>query len=375
MTAARDRGLIDRVGVARLVSCLRTAGYAVIGPKLGDGAIVYERLEAGDELPSGLSDEQDGGRYRLTRRADDALFAYVVGPQSWKRHLYPPHETLWQARADAALGWTVEPARPPDEKLAFFGARACDLASLAILDRVVGAGASADPGYVGRRATAFIVAVNCWRPGGTCFCASMGTGPRGHAGYDLALTELIAAGRSDFLIEAGSDRGAAILAELACQPADAAALAAADEVMARAGAAMGRTMVEGVAELLQRQFEHPRWAEVAERCLACANCTLVCPTCFCTTIEDTAELDGSAAERTRRWDSCFTLSFSYLPGGSLRADRRSRYRQWMTHKLSSWHDQFGTSGCVGCGRCITWCPVGIDITVEARAIRGSNDGG
>ncbi len=375
MTAARDRGLIDRVGLARLLSCLRAAGYGVIGPKLGEGAIVYDRLEAEDELPTGFSDEQEGGRYRLTRRADEALFAYVVGPQSWKRHLYPPHERLWQARADEARGWTVTPPPAPQEKLAFFGVRACDLKSLAILDRVIGEGRFADPAYVSRRGQAFIVAVNCWRPGGTCFCASMGSGPRSHSGYDLALTELHAAGRGDLLIEAGSERGTAILAELACPPADAAALAAADEVMAQAGNAMGRTMVEGVAELLRREFEHPRWAEIAERCLACANCTLVCPTCFCTTIEDTAELDGSAAERTRRWDSCFTLSFSYLPGGSLRADRRSRYRQWMTHKLSSWHDQFGTSGCVGCGRCITWCPVGIDITVEAQAIKDGNNGG
>ena len=96
---------------------------------------------------------------------------------------------------------------------------------------------------------------------------------------------------------------------------------------------------------------------------------MVCPTCFCTTVEDHSDLAGETAERVRSWDSCFTLDFSYVHGGSVRTETQSRYRQWMTHKLASWIDQFGTSGCVGCGRCITWCPVGIDITEEAAAIR------
>jgi ferredoxin len=88
-------------------------------------------------------------------------------------------------------------------------------------------------------------------------------------------------------------------------------------------------------------------------------------------VTDTTDLTGAVSERTRVWDSCFTASFSYVHGGSVRATIRSRYRQWLTHKLATWFDQFGTSGCVGCGRCITWCPVGIDITEEAAAIRAT----
>jgi sulfhydrogenase subunit beta (sulfur reductase) len=133
-------------------------------------------------------------------------------------------------------------------------------------------------------------------------------------------------------------------------------------------AQMQRAMVPNAAELLGRNLEHPRWDAVAERCLSCANCTMVCPTCFCSTVEDTTDLTGDHVERWRRWDSCFTIDFSYIHGGAIRRETRSRYRQWMTHKLSSWHEQFGSSGCVGCGRCIAWCPVGIDITEEARAI-------
>jgi ferredoxin len=120
--------------------------------------------------------------------------------------------------------------------------------------------------------------------------------------------------------------------------------------------------------VLKANLEHPRWTEVAKRCLACTNCTLVCPTCFCSTVEDVTDLGGDQIGRERRWDSCFTLEFSYIHGGSVRRDGASRYRQWLTHKLAHWHDQFGSSGCVGCGRCISWCPVGIDITEEVAAI-------
>jgi Fe-S-cluster-containing hydrogenase component 2 len=119
---------------------------------------------------------------------------------------------------------------------------------------------------------------------------------------------------------------------------------------------------------LQAALEHPRWDDVARRCLTCGNCTMVCPTCFCTQVTDTTDLTGDHAERWRRWDSCFTLEYSHVHGGSVRTSTRSRYRQWLTHKLSTWHDQFGTTGCVGCGRCIAWCPVGIDLTEEVRAL-------
>ena len=123
-------------------------------------------------------------------------------------------------------------------------------------------------------------------------------------------------------------------------------------------------------ELLYKNLEHPRWDDVAERCLSCTNCTMVCPTCFCHSIEDVPDLDSQRSERVRLWDSCFNFDHAHTAGGNMRPDIRSRYRQWLTHKLASWIDQYGVSGCVGCGRCITWCPVAIDITEEVAAIRG-----
>ena len=264
-------------------------------------------------------------------------------------------------------------SEPP--RFAFIGVRACEIAAMSVQDRVFDNGDFADPLYLDRRREAFIVAVNCARPAGTCFCASMGTGPKASGGFDLALTEIIDTERHEFVVEAGSERGVAVLDQLSGRAAGEPDRAAAAAVVEQATEAMGRAMVPNVAELLGRNLENPHWEDVAERCLACGNCTLVCPTCFCSTVLDTTELDGKSAERWRYWDSCFTSGFSYLHGGSIRRTTAARYRQWITHKLSTWHQQFGTSGCVGCGRCITWCPVGIDITEEARAIRDGEEGG
>ena len=147
-----------------------------------------------------------------------------------------------------------------------------------------------------------------------------------------------------------------------------------EKLVKQAAAKMGRTLdTTDIKELLYRNSDHPRWDDAARRCLSCTNCTLVCPTCFCTTVEDVTDLSGGLAERRRRWDSCFTMDFSYIHGGYIRPSIKARYRQWMTHKLASWIDQFSASGCVGCGRCITWCPVGIDITVETAAIRAEDN--
>ncbi|HEU4729406.1 MAG TPA: 4Fe-4S dicluster domain-containing protein, partial [Kofleriaceae bacterium] len=255
-------------------------------------------------------------------------------------------------------------------KVAFIGARACELAAIAVQDRVLRDGAHPDADYRARREDVFVLAVHCGSPAGTCFCVSMGTGPRARQGYDLAATELLDRTGHRFVVEVGSDRGAAILGRVASRPAGADDTAAAAAVTDDAASRMGRTMqTAGLRDALMDNLEHPRWQAVADRCLGCTNCTMSCPTCFCTNVEDTTDLSGDHATRTRRWDSCFTADFAYVHGGSVRPSLRARYRQWLTHKLATWHDQFGTSGCVGCGRCITWCPVGIDITEEVAAIR------
>ena len=174
------------------------------------------------------------------------------------------------------------------------------------------------------------------------------------------------------MVEVGTEAGAEVLSAIPHQQANETEERTADEIVNQTALSMGRKMdTTGIKELLYRNYEHPRWDDVAARCLTCANCTMVCPTCFCTTVEDVTDLSGEHAERWRKWDSCFTADFSYIHGGSVRATPKSRYRQWLTHKLATWIDQFGESGCVGCGRCITWCPVAIDLTEEVRVIRES----
>ncbi len=365
-----QRSILPAAAFEGLVEALKGRGYRVVAPTVRDQAIVYGDIDGADELPRGWGDVQEAGRYRLARRDDEALFGYAVGPQSWKAHLHPSVQRLWTARrrGDAV---TVEAEPPAAERFAFIGVRACELKAIAIQDRVFLGGAHVDPYYQARREGAFIVAVNCGQAGGTCFCVSMDAGPRVEAGFDLALTELLD-GEHRFLVEAGSAAGREVLAGLSTRPAAEADVAAAETVIARTAASMGRQMrSDDLHDLLLGNLEHPRWDEVADRCLTCANCTMVCPTCFCTSAEDASDLAGAESSRTQRWDSCFTLDFSHMGGGSVRASARSRYRQWMTHKLATWVDQFGSSGCVGCGRCISWCPVGIDITEEAAAIRAS----
>ncbi|MBK7598298.1 MAG: 4Fe-4S dicluster domain-containing protein [Acidobacteria bacterium] len=360
---------IEREDLQGLIEALAESGYRVIGPTVRDGAIVYDEVEKLDDLPAGWTDEQQPGSYRLKRRDDRALFGFNVGPHSWKKFLHPPNLRLFQAKRNDK-GFEISNDNQPAPDLVFLGVRACELHAIAIQDKVFINGPYVDSVYGERREKAFVVAVNCGQAGGTCFCTSMKTGPRAESGFDIALTEVIETDQHYFVAEAGSERGVEILEKTRTRKADESEKKKAVEIVEFAASRMGRNLdTTGIKELLYRNHDHPRWEDVASRCLTCANCTMACPTCFCTTVEDTTDLTGDHAERWRRWDSCFTTDFSYIHGGSMRVSVKSRYRQWMTHKLAAWIDQFGTSGCVGCGRCITWCPAGIDITEEAAAIR------
>lgn len=367
-----DRVVLQRQDLQTLFALLQQAGYELVGPTIREGAIAYDTLSSLEDLPIGWTDEQSGGTYRLKRRGDQALFGYAVGPHSWKKYLFPPQVRLWQAERKGQE-ITINAELPEAPKRAFIGVRSCELHAIAIQDQVFLHGEVVDPHYQSRRQDNFVIAVNCGQAGGTCFCVSMQTGPQATSGFDLALTEVLKPTHY-FVVEVGSEAGREMLQAVPYTIATSNDQEIAQQIVAETAQHMGRTMpTEGIKELLYNNLEHPRWDDVASRCLTCANCTMVCPTCFCSTVEDTNDLTGDHAERWRQWDSCFTMDFSYLHGGSVRVSTKSRYRQWMTHKLASWIDQFGTSGCVGCGRCITWCPVGIDITEEVKAIRDSQE--
>jgi ferredoxin len=378
-----DTRLLDARGLQSLIDVLLGRGYTVIGPTVRSGAIVNAPISSVDELPRGWGDEQGAAHYRLRRRDDEALFGFAAGAQSAKPVFFPTDEVLWRGRRTAdGQGFEVDAEAAPTDgatdreaPYALLGVRSCDLSAVGIHDTVLASRGFADAHYSARRADAFIIAVSCSDPSGTCFCVSMGTGPKPQRGrgapFDLSLTELLEGGHR-FVVEVGSDRGAEVLAEVDGGPASASDLDAAAYVTEEATRRMGRQLdTDGIKELLYASVDSPQWDDVASRCLSCTNCTMVCPTCFCTSVEDVSDLTGREADRHRVWDSCFNADFSYIHGGTVRASTKSRYRQWMTHKLASWQDQFGSSGCVGCGRCVTWCPAAIDITAEAAALRGA----
>lgn len=365
--------ILEESGLQALIDSLRAQEFTVIGPRLREGAIVLEAITGIADLPAGATDEQAPGHYRVVRGEGRRLFDYTATPQGFKRYLYPPEERLWRARREGA-GMAIEAERAEVPRYAFLGVRACDLKAIAILDAVFNHGRSAEPRYVARRDALILIAVNCGRASETCFCTSMGSGPAVGHGADIVLTEFGDDAAPQILAEARSARGRTLLACTGGRPAETAEIEAADGTIAKAATMINRRMEPAAADILRRNQEHREWSRVAERCLGCANCTLVCPTCFCGTVEDRTDLGGGTAERWRLWDSCFTLDFSYIHGGSIRRSTASRYRQWLSHKLSHWWQQFGSSGCVGCGRCITWCPVGIDITEQVQRIKDSEGG-
>ncbi|MFE7411701.1 4Fe-4S dicluster domain-containing protein [Streptomyces laurentii] len=361
--------VLDLGGLDALVQVLRSRGRTVVGPTVRDDAIVLAELESAAELPYGWGVELDGGHYRLVRRTDRAAFAHSAGPQSWKNHLLPQRVRQWTADRGPDGELRVLPERHEPGRYAFLGVRPCDLRAIAIQDRVLLGGRHRDDAYGARRTGAFLIAVECTEPGGTCFCVSMDAGPAAGPGYDIALTEVLDEAGHRFLARAGTPEGADVLAGLPRRAADSATRRTAAGAVESAAARMGRTMPSvHLRALLADSLDAARWNDVAARCLTCGNCTMACPTCFCTTTEDVTDLTGDHAERWSRWDSCYDLDFSSLHGGPVRESGRSRYRQWLTHKLGTWHDQFDSSGCVGCGRCIVWCPVGIDLTEEAHAL-------
>ena len=370
-----ERRCVDpRTGLQGLLDVLSSAGYRVVGPVVRDGVIAYNDINDEQAMPTGCTVVQAPGRWRLLHGDDPTRFSWTPGSDSWKQYVFPARNEVLRIRRRDGSCTATRPA-PPDRPLALIGARDCELRALGILDRVLLDPDHPDPRYAERRADTFVVAVTCGEPSSTCWCTSMGGGPEPRTGFDLKITELAATERPPaphrLLVEAATTRGQRLLQQLPSERATDADIAAAGEVVTRSVAMMpARLPGPDLPQLLAGTEQHPQWDAVAERCLSCGNCTMVCPTCFCNTLSDHTPLGTDDAVREQSWASCFQLEHSNLGGRPVRATTAARYRQWLTHKLQTWPEQFGTLGCVGCGRCTTWCPAGIDIVEEANVLIG-----
>lgn len=363
-------GFLPRDHLQMLVDLLLNEGYQVYGPQLQEGAILYLRLDDVGRLPQGVHDQQAPGRYRTHTSESSRYFDWANGPESLKPLLFAPREVIWQSRRAADGSIEFIPPEPVSRKTAVLGVRACDLAGMRLQDQHFLEGEFADPWYAARREGLFLISVNCAKPADTCFCASTGDGPSVTHSFDLNLTEL----DDGFLVETGSGDGERLVDQLYLREVTDPQLAVQQQQYKEAVAAQKRALpIIPLKDLLQANHDHSRWDDIAERCLACGNCTQVCPSCFCHSEGDLASLDGQSSEHAREWDSCFTSGHGYLAGFQVRPDIKSRYRQWMTHKLDHWHEQYGRSGCTGCGRCTTWCPAEIDFVKEARIISGEDE--
>jgi len=355
---------LQRPDLQALLDILRTRGYECIGPVARDGVIQYLPLTKISQLPQGLQDQQAPGKYRLVQQGHERLFAWANGSQGIKPFVFASKEVLWRCAQEGKGNLKFEDAKPRPHKIAIIGARACDIAALYIQDKHFLQDQYQDPYYAARRQGLAIVAVNCSHSADTCFCASTGDGPEVTYGFDISLSEL----DDGYLVEARSQFGGHLLQQLPTQPATDSQLNQAREQLHTAAKQQRALPSRNLYQTLFARLEHKHWQQIEERCLACGNCTSVCPTCFCHAQTESPSIDGLHSEHRRHWDSCFNAGHSYIHGITIRATTAQRYRQWLTHKLGSWHEQYGRSGCVGCGRCISWCPVGIDITEEVAQI-------
>lgn len=205
---------IAKESLQDILKILREMDYTLVGPTLGEAAIVYEEIDDVDDLPIGWTAEQEAGTYRLTERGDGAYFGYASGPHSWKKFLFPPELKMTTVERKNG-GFTMMPIKRDVPQYAFIGVRPCDMHAIEVQDRVFLGEPYQEPSYKARRQRSFILAVNCTEPGGTCFCASMGTGPKIDSGFDLSLTEL----DDIFVVRVGSELGAHVMTTVEWRPA------------------------------------------------------------------------------------------------------------------------------------------------------------
>lgn len=294
--------------------------------------------------------------------AEDLCLDYSTTILPPKKFFSPPRETIFTFEGDSISSITD---LIPEEKQILLGVHSCDLAGLKFLDRVF-LGFRSDPRYLRRRNNFLIFAVTCKTVADTCFCLSMGTGPEA-SGFDVLMTDV---GRR-YLMEAGSPEGEKVLKSLGLKTATKEDFEAKRAAIERLKGEFKRSIdMDGMSELCMSSKDHSVWAKYGKICLACGQCGISCPTCFCFDIRESIDPSLRKGERYREWDVCLLREFSQVAmGGNFRPERSARIRQFICHNLCYGSYQYSMMKCIGCGRCIKVCPVNIDITEIARELR------
>ncbi|WPM32043.1 4Fe-4S dicluster domain-containing protein [Hydrogenobacter sp. T-2] len=355
--------LLSLEGIRELFEALKD-GYIVLAPKLRDGLIALSEVQSLEELPLGYRNIEAPGFCVIEKV--EGYFTYTHPYNSFKSFLHPTELPLIRVRKERE-DLNFQTLVPEEKAMCLFDIRACDLSALKVLDTVfLYKNPHPDPYYASLREGLFVLAVNCSYATSTCFCTTMETGPEVKEGYDLLITEL----SEGFLTEVGSEKGKRIIEKVKDKrEAEGKHFEEKRKILEKTELTMKRAFqTEGLTKRLYERMDAKYWEHIEKRCVACTSCTQACPTCFCFDIIERNNLELEESLRVRVWDSCFSPSFATVHRFNLRQSVHSRYRQWLMHKFAYWVGQFDCFGCVGCGRCITWCPVGIDIREEVRRI-------
>ncbi|MCD6046446.1 MAG: 4Fe-4S ferredoxin, iron-sulfur binding domain protein [Gammaproteobacteria bacterium] len=348
---------LPHTSITDLLIKLHAQGYRCIGPQVQDSCIMYDTITEAKQLPWGTADQQSAGFYQLTESNSQRAFNWANSPSSIKPFLFKQQDTVWRVQRNTEGKISFQPV-VEYESLALFGIRPCDLAAMIIQDKVFLESGAVDPRYEARRKALFLIVVNCNAPSANCFCISAGQDVEAKAHFDLAMTEI----DSGFVVTGGSEKAAKLIQELKLESASETHKSQAHNQLTQARNLQSKKLPEKKLAQQEDLLNHPHWQEVAQRCFGCGTCTQVCPTCFCH--KQSVQTTSDGYEQVREWDSCFSEKHSYVNGAPLRKDVKSRYQQWLCHKMLYWEQQFSCEGCVGCGRCITWCPAQIDVTEE-----------
>jgi len=262
----------------------------------------------------------------------------------------------------------VKEKHSPSSKKVIFGLRACDIRSLRLLDLVFAEGEYRDEAYTGRRNKNILITWSCTEPEETCFCTSFDSDPGRPEFGDILAIDL----KDGLILEAQSEVGEEILdkaddllrsaVQNQIKKAERLQLEAKDKVALEVG-------LDNIKNELSDRFDDPIYEKYASRCLGCGICTYLCPTCHCYDLE--SETWGQEGLRYRCWDSCMFSNYTRLAGGeNPRPTKTERLRNRFLHKLQYFPEMYEQYGCTGCGRCLKYCPVSVDITKFIRQIKG-----